>query len=361
MKIAYDYKIFWNQRYGGISRYFVNLFYQLNKHQIDYVVFAPFYKNKFLREFPYKNIQGRYFDDKMPFTSNLFQFLNEKICSRELKKSSSDLIHYTYYSKNIQKNVKTIITVYDLIHEKMSLEKGKIILPKKKMIESADHIICISETTKNDLINFYKVDEKKLSVTYLGANHYNLNNSNISKDIDFPFLLYVGSRLKYKNFDFFVKAYAKSSKINKNFKIVLFGGGKLNKKEKELLGELKIDESKVIQFEGNDNLLNLLYQKASAFIFPSIYEGFGLPIVESLKNKCPVICSRISIFEEIGKNNVNYFDLEDIDNLIDTILKVVEQGKKEKIFHNNIDLILENFNWENCFEKTIKIYKNIIN
>ena len=108
-------------------------------------------------------------------------------------------------------------------------------------------------------------------------------------------------------------------------------------------------------------MLNLLYQKASAFIFPSKYEGFGLPIVESLKNKCPVICSRISIFEEIGKNNVNYFDLEDIDNLIDTILKVVEQGKKEKIFHNNIDLILENFNWENCFEKTIKIYKNIIN
>ncbi len=225
----------------------------------------------------------------------------------------------------------------------------------------ADHIICISETTKNELINFYKVDEKKISVTYLGANHYFLNNTNLPKDINFPFLLYVGSRLKYKNFDFFVKAYAKSTKINKNFKILLFGGGKLTQKEKDLLSELKVDEHKIIQLEGNDNLLNFLYQKASAFIFPSVYEGFGLPIVESLKNKCPVVCSKIPIFEEIGKNSVNYFDLKDIDNLIDTILKVVEQEKKEKIFNDNINLIMEKFNWENCFEKTIKIYKNTIN
>ena len=173
--------------------------------------------------------------------------------------------------------------------------------------------------------------------------------------------MYVGSRLKYKNFDFFVKAYAKSTKINKNFKILLFGGGKLTQKEKDLLSELKVDEHKIIQLEGNDNLLNFLYQKASAFIFPSVYEGFGLPIVESLKNKCPVVCSKIPIFEEIGKNSVNYFDLKDIDNLIDTILKVVEQEKKEKIFNDNINLIMEKFNWENCFEKTIKIYKNTIN
>ena len=331
MKIAFDYKIFWSQKYGGISRYFVNLFNQLNKNKIDYLVFAPFYKNEFLKELPQLNIKGKYFEDKIPFTSNIFKFLNDKICNRELKKWSPDLIHYTYYSKNFQKSTKTVITVYDLIHEKISLDKGEIILPKKKMIESADHIICISETTKNELIDFYKVDVNKISVTYLGANHFSLNENNFPRDINFPFLLYVGSRLKYKNFDFFIKAYSKSKKINENFKIVLFGGGKLTQNEKNLFKELKIDESKVFQINGNDSRLNFLYQKASAFIFPSIFEGFGLPIIESLKNKCPVVCSQIPIFEEIGKNSVNYFNLNDYDNLIDTILKVVEQQDKKII------------------------------
>ena len=112
-------------------RYFVNLFNQLNKNKIDYLVFAPFYKNEFLKELPQLNIKGKYFEDKILFTSNIFKFLNDKICNRELK-NESDLIHYTYYSKNFQKSTKTVITVYDLIHEKISLDKGEIILPKKK-------------------------------------------------------------------------------------------------------------------------------------------------------------------------------------------------------------------------------------
>lgn len=71
MKIAYDYKIFWNQKYGGISRYFTNLFKNLSEQKIDYKVFAPYYKNQYLLDLANKNIKGVYIKDNIPFTSNI--------------------------------------------------------------------------------------------------------------------------------------------------------------------------------------------------------------------------------------------------------------------------------------------------
>ena len=101
MKIAYDYKIFWNQKYGGISRYFTNLFKKFNRQSLNYKVFAPFYKNQYLLELEYKNINGTYIKDNIPFTSNLIKFYNEIVCTRDINKWKPDLIHYTYYYNKI--------------------------------------------------------------------------------------------------------------------------------------------------------------------------------------------------------------------------------------------------------------------
>ena len=128
------------------------------------------------------------------------------------------------------------------------------------MIDISDHIICISNNTKNDLLNFYEVDEKKISVIYLGGNHLNnLENLPSAKFTNSkPFILYVGSREKYKNFEFFIKGYSKSKRLSSEVDIVLFGGGKLNKKEKELINKLDIDENRVIQLNGNDIILKFI-------------------------------------------------------------------------------------------------------
>ena len=162
MKIAYDHKIFWSQKYGGISRYFVSLFTNLSLKKLDYKVIAPFYKNEYLNKIDPKNIDGKYIERLLPYTSFLFKKYNEIISPIKIKKWDPTLIHYTYYYQKLDKiNKPIIITVYDLIHEKISIENGNPIFPKKRMIEVADHIIAISKKTKEDLIKIYNIEEKK--------------------------------------------------------------------------------------------------------------------------------------------------------------------------------------------------------
>jgi hypothetical protein len=134
MKIAYDYKIFWNQKYGGISRYFTNLFKNLNEQKIDYKVFAPYYKNQYLLDLPNENIDGAHIRDSIPFISNIIKLYNESISARNIKKWKPDLIHYTYYYDKIKKQNTSIVTVYDLIHEITSSKINKVIKPKKKNV-----------------------------------------------------------------------------------------------------------------------------------------------------------------------------------------------------------------------------------
>jgi glycosyltransferase involved in cell wall biosynthesis len=363
MKIAYNYKIFWNQRYGGISRYFINIFNQLETNNHLFRVFAPFFKNEYLNDFSRKNIEGSFTKDNIPFTSNLLKMYNEIICLKKIESWKPDLVHYTYYYNKLKKKRSTVITVYDLIHEKIANKDNKIIRPKKNMIEISDHIICISESTKKDLQKFYNVDDKKISIIYLGVNHLiKTKYENFPKFLkEDPYLLYIGSREKYKNFDFFIKSFSKSKKLMENFNIILFGGGSITKQEKQILRSLKVDENKIKQVNGGDDMLINLYQNAKAFVFPSLYEGFGLPILESIRNKCPVICSDIPVFREVAGDLVNFFNPENCESLINSIESVVFSDNVNENSIKDSKKITEQYNWEKCSKKTFEVYKKIIN
>ena len=362
MKIAYDYKIFWNQKYGGISRYFTNLFKNLSEQKIDYKVFAPYYKNQYLLDLSNENIEGAHIRDNIPFTSNIIKFYNEKICTRNINKWKPDLVHYTYYYNKVKKQSTSIVTVYDLIHEITSSKVNKIVKPKQKMLDIADHIICISQNTKNDLLNFYDIDEKKVSVIYLGGNHLEKKISKLPEKFDNskPYILYVGSREKYKNFEFLLKGFSKSKRLTSSLDIVLFGGGKLTKKEKALLNDLKINENKIIQFDGDETILKNLYKLAKVFVFPSLHEGFGLPLLESLENDCPIVCSDIPVFREILNDNAFFFKLGNYESLICSLEKAVFSSN-DFLTKKNYNLLKGKFTWEKCSANTLDLYKKIIN
>ena len=361
MKIAYDYKIFWNQKYGGISRYFTNLFKNLNEQKIDYKVFAPYYKNQYLLDLPNENIDGAHIRDSIPFISNIIKLYNESISARNIKKWKPDLIHYTYYYDKIKKQNTSIVTVYDLIHEITSSKINKVIKPKKKMLDIADHIICISKNTKNDLLNFYDIDEKKVSVIYLGGNHLEKKLSKLPEKFNNKsYILYVGSREKYKNFEILLKGFSKSKKLSTSLDIVLFGGGKLTKKEKALLSDLKINENKIIQVDGDETILKNLYKAAKVFVFPSLYEGFGLPLLESVENDCPIVCSDIPIFREILNDSAFYFKPDSCESLIVSLEKVVFSSD-DFLTKKKYDLLKGKFTWEECSANTLDLYKKIIN
>ena len=246
MKIFYDFKIFFNQTYGGPSRYFASLVNCLGDKNSDFLIYSPFFKNNYLRylknKFP-RNIKGTYISKNYKHTNKILYFYNFYRSSIKINLLEYDIHHPTYFGKDIFKIKKKpiVLTVYDLIHEK--IKKNYTSLDdKSKLLHRADHIICISKNTQNDLIEYYNIDEAKTSVIYPG--YENIFTEKIKKKIDLnyakPYLLYVGTRNEYKNYKNFLKSYSTSKKLMNDFNIVFFGGGNFSLEEINYIKKLNI-------------------------------------------------------------------------------------------------------------------------
>jgi glycosyltransferase involved in cell wall biosynthesis len=363
MKILYDYNIFALQKFGGISKYFVEIF-KIIKYFHKSKVVAPVHTNFYLKEYKNKDIFNLFFFSKQyKYTRFVTKVINNLIFQLFIRLYKPDIVHLTYYSKkiNFKKQCKIVITVYDLIHEIFE-EKFNFRYPKKfkkNYILSSDWIICISENTKKDLIKFYNVDKKKISVIPLA---YNKSKDFIKIDdifLEFPYLLYVGARDNYKNFKNFIIAYSTSSKLRKDFRIVCFGGGSLNDSEKKLIQNLDIDISNVKHISGSDQQLNYVYMKAKAYVCPSLYEGFGLTILESMNMNCPIISSNAGSLCEVGGKAVEYFDPNNVDEIKKKIEKIVYSNKNIESQRKKFKLNLKRFSWELTAKKTINVYEKL--
>ena len=140
----------------------------------------------------------------------------------------------------------------------------------------------------------------------------------------------------------------------------LFWGGAFTKKEKELFRSLKIPENKIVQISGNDMLLSSLYSSAEAFIFPSLYEGFGLPLLEAMSADCPVICSNASSFPEVAGNAAEYFDPESEESLIDALENLLfDEVRKKSLIKAGLDRV-KCFSWEKCATETEAVYTKLL-
>ena len=137
-----------------------------------------------------------------------------------------------------------------------------------------------------------------------------------------------------------LKSYSNSQKINSEFNLVCFGGGNFTKDEKKLFRQLKIEESKILHFEGNDMTLNYFYKHARIFVYPSLYEGFGIPLLEAMKMKCPVACSDTSSFPEVAGDAAIYFNPDSIDSIISNLEKSLFNNQQlNKLTINGIENI----------------------
>lgn len=363
MKIVYDYRIFYLQKFGGISKYFTQIFKRISK-SYNVKIIAPIYLNNYLRNNNDDNIVKFIFLKKhYRFSRYLCTFLNKLIFKNYIRFIKPDIIHLTYFDKeiNFSSNAKIVITVYDLIHEIFE-NRYNFKYPKnfkKNYLDIANHIICISENTKNDLIKYYNVDEKKISVISLGYNKSKDFKKLNHECLNLPYLLFVGDRKNYKNFGNFLKAFSKSKILMESYNIVCFGGGSISIEEKKLLSELCIESEKIHFINGNDLELNYVYKKAKLYVCPSLYEGFGLTILESMNMSCPIICSNTSSLPEVGGDAVEYFDPYDIEDMSKKIEKLISSenelnSQKEK----HIDH-LNKFSWDYTSKKTQEVYAKI--
>ncbi len=372
VRVVYDNQIFSSQVYGGISRYFVNLAIELAKlPDIEPLIVAPRHLTAYLDEIPKEYVVGKKMAP-LPKLNIINRWLSSVETGIKMKRLDADIVHKTYYYPipSAPKSSRTVITVYDMIHEKFpdNFRKNDPIRKwKKSALNKSDHIICISEKTRNDLLSMYPIPENKVTVTYLGYDPLDKilpreDSLTFRKRIlgtDAPYLLFVGSRGGYKNFTGLLQAYSESRHLRNNYFLLCFGGGEFSNNEKSLISQYGLLET-VKQIGGSDKILASCYKHTSLFVYPSIYEGFGIPPLEAMSLDCPVACSNSSSIPEVVGNAAASFDPSKPDSIREVIERVItsDQERNDLIELGKIRRSL--FSWRKCSEDTLNVYRNVI-
>lgn len=359
--VTYDYQIFCRQRFGGISRYFVELGAALsNSPDISTRIFAPLHLNEYLRSYPFPKAAA--FVSLENRLGRALRPLNDFVLKATNYARRSDVIHQTYYSEfRSPKGSAVVVTVHDMTHElfpHMWSCHDRTPEYKRRAVERADHVICVSHCTKRDLMDLYRVPEAKITVTHLGLSKMEaLDESPFSSEV--PYILYVGSRGGYKNFNAFLAAFATSPFLKKNFKIVAFGGGPLSSGEADLLRDHGVPASQVRMAVGSDAVLGAAYKEATMLVYPSLYEGFGLPPLEAMSMGCPVVTSHAGPMPEIAADAAYMFDPNDVDSIRHAMETVADSANVRATLMNKGRARAKMFSWERCAQETALVYRQI--
>lgn len=366
MKIAFDHQTFNLQCYGGISRYYTVLAQELLNQGEDVGIFAGIHQNNYLSNLPKDILRGVKIKGYPPKSGRVFRAFNHYFTNMQISSWQPDIVHETYYSSMplFKATTPRVTTVYDMIHElypKMFSVRDKTTDWKRATFDRVEHIISISESTKKDLIELFRIDEDRISVVHLGvdAKFYH-DYSGLKNESKRPFLLYVGARGGYKNFNALLQALSNSTQLKKDFDLIAFGGGAFSRKELDLMSGLGLDAKCIRQVGGRDDKLKELYHLASGFIYPSLYEGFGMPPLEAMACLCPVISSNSSSMPEVVGDAGEYFDPTNIDELLSAIENVVYSTIRSEQLQLLGKERVEYFSWEETAKNTFNVYQNIV-
>ncbi len=382
MKIGYDGKRAFQNK-TGLGNYSRSLLSILNRYFPDfqYTLFAPKKTNLFDID-SYHNfltIQPQnFFYKKLP---SLWRRIG---IVKQIDQAHLDIYHglSNELPKNIEKlNIKTVVTIHDLIFERFPktyhlderyTHRWKI----KRACKIADLVIAISEQTKNDLIELYGVSPQKITVCYQSCNPIfektisEIEKKNIKKKYQLPdqYFLFVSSITARKN----LIAICRAMIILKDtlaIPLVIIGDGKIEKNEvKQLMKENGIEHRLLFLNElaaaKEDSFTSAadfpaIYQQAFALVYPSIFEGFGLPILEAMWSGLPVICSSVSSMPEVAEDAALYFSPEDTNQLAQHLQAIASDQQLVKILKDKGREQAKKFSTENYANQIIKIYKSL--
>lgn len=362
MDILYDHQIFSMQRFGGISRYFQELHVAFSQYPQIHTSISLKYSNNFYLENTASLKTSTFFKNySFKGKHKLLYYLNKRASIKALKSQDFKVFHPTYYYPYFLSYLKKrpyVVTVHDLIHEiypDLVHKKDYSRLCKEKILPGAKRIIAISQQTRNDLLRYYKVDEDKVDVIFHGAPK-SVKNPQPVNNIDKKFILFVGKRGLYKNFNRLLQAIASTLKTY-DLQLICVGGGAFSEQEKIFIQKLDLSSKVKLLFLDDDELA-YCYQKAELFVFPSLYEGFGMPILEAFTNNCPIAISKASCFPEVAGDAAMYFDAQSessMKNTVETMLNspslchsLVAKGRER----------VKLFSWAKTAEQTLKCYQH---
>lgn len=367
MRILLDPQIYWWQRYGGVSRYITEIYDYLSRLEgvsVDLPLLA--HDNAYLDEKGIES-QSAFFDfiRKMRFKGSdrirqKLTFPHKRHCLKALDSGKHNLLvpsFYDPYCYNTSSKIPSVVTVHDMTHEcfpELVPEPDRLIAEKRRCVEEASHIIAISEYTKENLIRFYPASEGKITVVYHG---YSIDRSMV-EEVELPekYILFVGKRMAYKNLSFLAESVAPLLRSDPELRLICAGSPPFNDRELAQFQSLGIAD-KVSHMPITDGSLAAIYRRALCFVFPSLSEGFGFPILEAMACHCPVVIPRASCFPEIASDAALYYDTsEELAGIVEAFSK--ETIDRDALIQKGIARS-EQFSWQKCAQETAELYRKV--
>ena len=355
-KIVIDLRIY-GPEFGGLGRYnqklLENLIKQDNINQ--YIILVKKVQNiKLPNNFIFK-----------VFNFHWYSFKEQIFLPLLLKKIKPDLVHFTHFNVPFFYSGKYIVTIHDLIMTKFPSRKSSTLgsllffikrlgynLIIKKAVKKADKIITVSKFTAKDIKKYFKLKNiNKINVIYEGVTKINKKYENLK--LPNNFFLYIGNAYPHKNLKFLIKVFKKFLKNNKDYYLILIGKKNYFYKKLE-----KYSNNNNIIFTDfvPDNILPNYYKKAKAYIFPSLYEGFGLPPLEAMSYELPVLSSNIDSLKEILENSILYFNPKDEDDLLNKLNIIISNDKLRENLKNLGLKQIKKYSWSTMVKKIINLY-----
>jgi glycosyltransferase involved in cell wall biosynthesis len=366
MKILYDHQAFTGQRYGGVARYFHDLMESLSEMGVNIELALQFSNNEYLKNSTIRiPRQFRHIFGFMP-TSMLVSRTNRLNSILQIQRGNYDIFHPTFFHHYFLQHLNNkpfVITYHDCIKEKFNLDHidNASKIQKQELLTRASKIIAVSENTKKDLLELYEVEAGKIDVVYHSTdftNHVQPNHFHLKTPENY--FLYVGARNDYKNFDGLLKSIKPVLKKHPDVVLLCAGSGNFTEQENVMLKTLGIENQVIHQHFYSDNTLFSLYQRAIAFIYPSLYEGFGIPILEAFACGCPVILSDSSCFPEVAQDAALYFNIDNKDDLSQKLEEIISNSDLRNSLINKGLNRQKAFSAEKKAKETYKVYKSIL-
>jgi glycosyltransferase involved in cell wall biosynthesis len=366
MRIGIDARF---NRSPGVERYYSSLIKNLlliDKRN-EYVVYYPSLEHLVHNRIDQKNVNF------IVLPAHVYSFHEQFLLAYRIRKDQIDVFHATNsWVTPIFCPCPLVVTIHDMCprtHPELIKLKArtysKFMLPYA--VWGADKILTVSEYSKKEIVKFYPQAEQKIWVTYNGVdpifreakNHEEIETTKKSYGIEGKYILYIGAIMKHKNILGLISAYKQLPSSLKSRYMLLIIGRKIPDHDEifnEVLKATGGETIQLIQFVRQSDL-PFLYSGATAFVFPSKQEGFGIPLVEAMASRLPIVSSNCTVMPEICGGAAIYFSPESLDSMKNAIEQILtDKDLREKLSNIGFERSKQ-FSWNISARKTLNIYE----
>lgn len=368
MRLVYDHQVFSLQNSGGISSYYFELASHLSRGAFaDVDVFLGLNSSIYpFRELerPHAHIVGW----SSSLRPGLARYaLNELLMGAwSVAAGKWDIYHNTLYRFMPTVRARRFVaTHHDCVQERfpeLFPDHARIISAKRRMFEQADLVLCVSESSRLDLEHFYGVEPGRCKVIYNGVSRMvrsETGKAELLRRVRRPFLLYVGLRAPYKNFRGFLSAFAESG-LRSTYDLLIVGGGAFSSDERQFICNHDLQGIVISVPTASPDLLAEAYFMARLLVYPSLYEGFGLPPLEAMSLGTPALVAASPATLEVCGNAAIFFDPSDQADFVTRLKSAVEDeaSRQEKIATGL--KFVERYQWDRTAAQVLAAYRSIV-